>query len=242
MRGGSRKYNNGFFQGTQLIPKRLHYCWFGDDGQPPHFERYCASWHKCLPDFEIFRWDSTNVPLSNDYLRVAYAGKAWSRLSNLVRLEVLLQEGGVYLDVDVEVIKPFDDLLGFQCVVGLQTENAGRESINGAVIAAQADSVFLRDCRDTMLRCFRRWGVLPRLPAVMSAVLRRYGLRENRPQTVAEVTLLPKAAFYPYTWEETFSQACLTPDTYCIHHWAGSWIARRSLLTRVREKIAHTFL
>jgi mannosyltransferase OCH1-like enzyme len=225
-----------------LIPKRIHYCWFGDDAQPPEFERYYSSWRRLLSDFEIHRWDSTNVSLSNDYLRAAYARKAWSRLSNLVRLEVLLREGGVYLDVDVEVVKSFDSLLGLQCVVGFQTEHARRESINNAVIAAQAGSVFLRDCRDTTLRCFRQSGVLPRGPAVMSAVLRRYGLRKYGSQTIGEVTLLPREAFYPYGWDEHFSPGCVTPNTYCIHHWAGSWIARRSFATRVREKIAHMLL
>ena len=94
------------------IPKVIHYCWFGGNPLPEEYVKYIESWKKYLPDYEIKRWDESNFDFSTcDYAREAYEAKKWAFVSDYVRLKVVYDNGGLYFDTDVEVIKPIDDII-----------------------------------------------------------------------------------------------------------------------------------
>lgn len=104
-----------------MIPKIIHYCWFGR-GEMPQLAKECiASWHKYMPDWEYKLWNEDNFDVNcTAYSREAYEAKKYAFVSVYVRLWVLCNEGGLYLDTDVEVFKPFDDLLCHRTFAGFE--------------------------------------------------------------------------------------------------------------------------
>ena len=91
------------------IPKQISYCWFGHNPLPKKVEKCIESWKKHCPDYEIIRWDESNYDVTkNQYIREAYEAKKWAFVSDYARLDVIYQYGGIYLDMDVELIKDFE--------------------------------------------------------------------------------------------------------------------------------------
>ena len=104
-----------------MIPKKIHYCWFGGKDIPEEYKRYIESWKKFLPDYEIIRWDESNydvhcIPFSSE----AYNVGKFAYVSDNARLKILYEQGGVYFDTDVEVIKPLDDILARGAFMGFE--------------------------------------------------------------------------------------------------------------------------
>ena len=106
-----------------MIPKKIHYCWFGRNPLPPLALKCIASWKEYCPDYEIKEWNEDNFDLSiNAYVREAYEARKWAFITDYVRLYALVNEGGIYMDTDVEVLKPLDDLLCYDAVSGFESE------------------------------------------------------------------------------------------------------------------------
>ena len=104
-----------------MIPKVIHYCWFGRNPLPPLAKKCIESWKKYCPDYEIKEWNEDNFPMDyNDYVKEAYEAKKWAFITDVVRLFALVTEGGIYMDTDVEVIKPLDGLLQYEAVSGFE--------------------------------------------------------------------------------------------------------------------------
>lgn len=206
------------------IPKIIHYCWFGPKPLSALNERCIASWQAVMPDHDIRRWDESNVSLDNDYCRAAHAQGRWSRLSNHVRMQVLHAHGGWYFDTDVEVLKRFDDLADSEVVLGFQQEHDDVDWINNAVIGAVAGHAFLARGLQVLDATYARHQHFPRGPELFSQLLRGAGLSHYGRQQVRGITLLPYPCFYPYPWNGEFTPDCITAETYCIHHWEGTWV------------------
>ena len=104
-----------------MIPKVIHYCWFGRNPLPILAQKCIESWKKYCPDYEIKEWNEDNFPMDyNDYVKEAYEAKKWAFITDVVRLFALVTEGGIYMDTDVEVIKPLDGLLQYEAVSGFE--------------------------------------------------------------------------------------------------------------------------
>lgn len=103
-----------------MIPKIVHYIWFGGNPYSDKIQKCIDSWHKYLPEYEFMLWneDTFNIDESCDYVRQAYANKKWAFVSDYVRVWALNKYGGVYLDTDVEVRKSLDNFLGHNMVLG----------------------------------------------------------------------------------------------------------------------------
>lgn len=88
-----------------MIPKKIHYCWFGGNPLPEDVKRYIESWKKYCPDYELIRWDESNYDVhKNTYVELAYQNKKWAFLTDYARLDTIYEHGGIYLDADVELV------------------------------------------------------------------------------------------------------------------------------------------
>lgn len=206
-----------------MIPKKIHYCWFGPHPKNQQTQKCIASWQEIMPDFEIKEWNETNSPMNSLYIRSAYKKGLWSKVSNFIRLYAVYSEGGLYFDTDVEVLKHFGPLLDNDCFLGFQLEEKNSDWVNNAVIGAIPQHPFLIKCMNATLAHFLDKQSFCRSPEVTTYVLSEMGLQSYRVQTVGNVRLFPVEYFYPYPWWVEFNPDCITENTYAIHHWQLSW-------------------
>ncbi|MDE5608210.1 MAG: glycosyl transferase [Muribaculaceae bacterium] len=207
-----------------MIPKIIHYAWFGGKPLPADAQKYIDQWHKLLPDYEIRRWDETNFPLDyNRYTRQAAQMKAWAFVSDVCRLYALDKFGGIYLDTDIELIKTLDPMLGSSFI--------GEETTGPCcgVMAARAGETWVRkmlDYYDTH-HFIGPFGHPNRTPNPL--ILQTYVLPGLTPDEMPAI--YPKDVFYPDLLPK--GQAVVTPETVAIHHYAATWRGGRTLRTRI---------
>lgn len=212
-----------------MIPKVIHYCWFGR-GQMPKLALKCIeSWKKYCPDYEIKEWNEDNFDLDlYPYVREAYDARKFAFVTDVVRLYALYHEGGIYMDTDVEVIKPLDSLLAYDAVSGFESDT----QIPTGLMASRDGHPLFKELLDEYngIHFVRPNGTLDTTTNVIriSNTCRKYGLRlDNTLQTVRGFTLLPKDYLCPI--EHEGHKLHLTENTLCIHHFAGSWVTGKAL-------------
>lgn len=213
-----------------MIPKVIHYCWFGGNPLPERFVRCIDSWRRVMPDYEIRRWDESNYAIDKtcDYVREAYAAGYWAFVSDYARLDICTLYGGIYLDVDVEAVMPFDDLLDLEGFCGFEIgKRIVPDEVNlglalGLTPGAPMGAILRDDYHGRhFIKPDGTYDLTP-CPTIQTRVLLEHGLcLDNTRQTVNGLTVLPTEYFCPinqYTGERI-----LTPRTHSIHHYAGSW-------------------
>jgi|GEM_PF-197334 len=205
------------------IPKIIHYCWLSGSAYPEIVQRCIASWKHYLPDYEIRLWDSARSPLdANDYVRQAYAKKKYAFVSDYIRLYALYHEGGIYFDSDVEALRSFDDLLSEPAFIGF--ERCGR--VGPWLIASEPGNPVIRELLEEYEErsfCDREGKIDQTVNTIPTTKL----LIEKGLQPVDTIQHLPGITVYP---ERTFcpkdpwtDEVAITPDTYAIHHFTGTW-------------------
>src|SRR5690606_1397518 len=161
---------------AMTIPPVVLSCWFGGAPNPPEVPR-CLAWcRRAPPDAELAEWAGATIPTGGPYLEAALGRGLWSKASDLVRLQVLRDHGGIYLDTDVEVVRPFGRLLEEACVVGFQQRENTSDWVNNAVLLAAPGHPFLSACIDLTRDHFERTGEFLRSPQVTTTVLKDAGL------------------------------------------------------------------
>lgn len=122
-----------------MIPRTIHYCWFGDKEKPAEVLRMIANWQKHCPGYEIKEWNENNFDIRlNRYCEEAYATKKWAFVSDVARLWALVHEGGVYMDTDVELVRPLDRLLTNKAFLGFE----GTQWVGTNLIGAEPSHSF----------------------------------------------------------------------------------------------------
>lgn len=211
--------------GTLQIPKKIHYCWFGGKEIPDHLKRCMETWKKFCPDYEIIRWDESNYDYTkNQYMKEAYECGKWGFVPDYARLDIIYQEGGIYLDTDVELVASLDPLLhsNMFCGFGMNyTVNFG----NGfGAIAHHPMMLELRDVYDKY-RFIRPDGTLEMIscPYYQHPILQKKGflLTRNQFQQIDDCVLYPSEVLSPYGLYGL--QKHITDKTIAIHHGDGSW-------------------
>lgn len=227
-----------------MIPKVIHYCWFGKQKLPEEYKKYMESWKKFCPDFEIIEWNEDNFDvLSNVYCYEAYIEKKWAFVSDYARLKIIYENGGIYLDTDVELIKPLEPLMkGSKAWIGFQNEE---QVATGLGFAAEP----LNCCIEEMLKLYgdrhfkREDGSLDLTPCpVMNTVaLKRYGLKTGKKncdtvQHFQNIDVYPICTFNPMNSDTR--KLKITKNTYSIHHYTASWInPRRKRVQKIKKII-----
>lgn len=207
------------------IPRIIHYCWFGGNPLPELAQKCIESWKKYSPGYEIQRWDETNFDLDCcDYVREAYQEKKWAFVSDYARFKILYENGGVYFDTDVELIKSIDDIIENGTFMGLEESNEVSVA-TGLGLAANVGSSLLEEILDSYHHSHfeknENGSYETVVTRVTNIILKHGGIRPNEISEVAGITIYPPEYFCPlnfYTGKMT-----ITNNTRSIHHYTASW-------------------
>lgn len=219
-----------------MIPKIIHYCWFGR-GELPAQARMCLeSWKKYLPEYELKEWNEDVFDVSqNQYVREAYENRKFAFVTDYVRLFALYHEGGVYMDTDVEVLGSFDRFLNHHAFSGFETDG----NVPTGMMAAEKGSVWIKDLLDQYSgRKFvlddGSLDLTTNTTVITNYMLEKGLLLNNMYQDFPGLcTMYPSDFFCPKD-HRTGVIHC-TSNTVCIHHFAGSWI-KRSFFRDLRHR------
>lgn len=223
-----------------MIPKIIHYCWFGGKPLPKLAQKCIASWKKFLPNYEIKRWDESNFDLNAcAYVQEAYQAKKWAFVSDYARFAILYKYGGLYFDTDVEIIKPLDDLLARGGFMGLEQDGPKAIVAPGLGLAATHGLDLYREILDIyhMRHFLNSDGSLNTTTVVTytTEILRKHGLQDKPGiQQVAGITIYPKEYFCPKDY--VTGKLTVTPNTVAIHHYTASWFSKG---THLRMKLRY---
>lgn len=225
-----------------MIPRKIHYCWFGGNEMPELGRKCIESWKKYCPDYEIVLWNEDNYDLDAcPYVREAYEAKKWAFVSDYARFDILYKHGGVYFDTDVELLKPIDEIIEKGAFMGCEVdafEGKGLKVAPGLGIAAEAgDNIYRTILEGYHTRHFTLDDGSYDLLTVVdytTNILRQYGLKDcEGMQNIAGINIYPKEYFNPF--DTTTGKISTTPNTYSIHHYAASWTSTRN---KINTKIS----
>ena len=221
-----------------MIPKIIHFCWFGKGEMSVLHRRCLDSWKRYCPDFEIKLWSEKNSDLDNDYCRAAIARKKWAFVSDWVRFDVVYRHGGIYLDTDMELIRPLDELLvGDRSI--LARESA--VSVNPAFIASPAGNALLAAARDLYLHDLAPRKLFTSSPLVTVRALEQVD--------VVHWEVLNNKSFFPFNPYDhdnplnarQFMYSDLAESTFGIHHYGlhVSWADRglKLVMNKIQERL-----
>lgn len=224
------------------IPKTIHYCWFGGNPLPELAHRCIASWKKYCPDYEIKEWNESNFDLNCcDYVREAYEAKKWAFVSDVARLYALVNYGGVYMDTDVELLHPIDNLLQYEAVSGFESKS---RIPTGLMACREGQGLFTELLHNYDNAHFiKEDGTYDTTTNVVriTEVCVKYGLRlDNTMQTVNGFTLLPQEYLCPKSFETGKFE--ISDNTLAIHHFNGSWMPKEEIYRRkISQKLYAAF-
>lgn len=216
-----------------MIPKVIHYCWFGRNPKPELMQRCIASWQKYCPDYEIVEWNEDNFDISqNEYAREAYEEKKWAFVTDYARLWIVFNHGGIYLDTDVEILRPLDTLLdapaffGFEDGVNIATGlgfGAEKENMLVGAMLADYDNIHFR--MDD--------GSLDKLPCPIrnTNAIKAYLPEKIDPTSILhikEAQIYPPEYFCPLSADGTTMMK--TKNTYSIHWFSATWLSEDEMV------------
>ena len=202
-----------------MIPKRIIYCWFGSKEKPEGVQKCIDSWHKYMPDWEFLEINENNVDVNMfEYSKTAYENRAWGFVGDPIRLWALYKYGGIYLDTDVEVYKPFDELLNNKFFVGFEQPHY----FGNATIGAEPNNHIVKEILNEYESGKEKWEPKQNWweyrtgPMILTDVLEKYVNRDSMEfQKTNDITIYPKECFVNHN--------NLDNEVYCKHYMFGSW-------------------
>lgn len=229
-----------------MIPKKIHYCWFGRNPLPESALKCIASWRKYLPDYEIIEWNEDNFDVDSiPYTAQAYQAKKYAFVSDYARFKILYEHGGIYFDTDVEVIKPIDDIIAKGPFMGFEI-NPCAERPNGAVnpglgLGVGAGHDLYKEIIDAygQFQFMNTNGELNQTTVVIytSNILIKKGLTAKKGiQQVDGIFLYPKEYFNPL--DDNTGRLVITENTHSIHWYSKTWLNVSPLRMRF-SRFAH---
>lgn len=206
-----------------MIPKIIHYCWFSSEFSE-EAKRCIATWHKYMPDYEFKHWNADNFDVNSiPYVKEALAAKKYAFAADYVRLYALNTEGGIYLDCDIEVFKPFDDILLYKAFAGF--EGNKHTPVMGAMMASEAGGIWVKEQMDEYdgLHFIKPDGTLDMMTNTdrITERMKKDGFIANgKEQDYKDLHVFPTDYFCP---RQTTGEYFKTGNTYCDHLGACGW-------------------
>jgi mannosyltransferase OCH1-like enzyme len=194
------------------IPKIIHYCWFGNNPKSELIQRCIESWKEKCPDFVIKEWTEENFKIDAfPFTKRMYEEKRWAFVADYARLEILLNEGGFYLDTDMLLCKSLLPLTAHECVLG--EESVG--TISAGMIAATPHHPYIQKCKEFYDAHTEELITIPR---ALTQVFKEFSEQHT-------LSVLPPRAFYPFDAEHIhhYKGQDLGSEVYGVHLWNYSW-------------------
>lgn len=218
-----------------MIPNIIHYCWFGGNKKPALFEKCYKSWEKFCPGYQIIEWNEENFDRnSNPFVQTAYESQAWAFVSDYARLKIVYENGGIYLDTDVELLKNLDFLRENGCFIGVQqarhlcTTGLGFGAVKSNSVVKQ----MLEQYEDLIFDETVKEGIV--CPYLNNRVMEKmgYSYSENV-ERIGDTLVLPPRYLDPVAPGNT-QKDLLCEESISIHHYMASWTPFRE---RVKRKL-----
>lgn len=225
-----------------MIPKRIHYCWFGKGEKPKLVEKCISSWKKYCPDYEIIEWNEDNFDVNSAplYVSQAYASKKWAFVTDYVRLWAMVKCGGIYMDTDVEVVRSLDFILEHDAVSGFESETKIPTGLMACREGFPLFEEFLRYYDDAVF--INEDGTLDMTTnvAIITNICLKYGFVPNgKYQEIEGFAIYPRDVFCPL--DDATGIMYDSPHTATIHWFNKSWLPEnirfRSKITKVIHRI-----
>jgi mannosyltransferase OCH1-like enzyme len=218
------------------IPKVVHYCWFGGKPLNKQAKACIRSWKKYLPDYTFKLWNEKNFNVySQPFVADAYKAKKWAYITDYLRLYALYHFGGVYMDTDVEVVKPLDRFLVHSAFSGFEDP----EHIPTGMMAAEKGNLWIKQLldyyRDKRLKFKGKNSVLRTNTLIITELSRKFGFRPGNKYQVLkyDVHIYPKKYFCPLEYDKRHLPPPISANTYTIHYYAGSWVPQPAISEKI---------
>ncbi len=221
-----------------MIPKVIHYVWLGGNKMPKIIKKCIKSWQKNCPDYEIKRWDESNLDLNKyQFAKDAYNAKKWAFASDVFRFDILFNEGGIYLDTDVEVLKKnaFDKFLGHEFFTGFEHD----EFVNpGLVMGMEAGSKIAKDILKMYKNAVFDANNLEKLTVCIKTtdyLKEMFGLKTDGSTQIFEnnrVAIYSPEYFCPKHIRDR-EKDCFSDNSQTVHHYAASWVKKHPIHKRI---------
>ena len=231
-----------------MIPKKIHYCWFGRNPLPESAQKCIASWRKFFPDYEIIEWNEDNFDINAiPYTAQAYEAKKFAFVSDYARFKILYEHGGLYFDTDVEVIRPMEDIIAQGPFMGNEIDPKDGQTGDvapGLGLGAYAGMLFYKQILDEYGKLtFRNEdGSLNQKTIVKytSELLLEYGLSaQSGIQNIAGLSIYPSEYFNPL--DDATGRLRITPNTRSIHWFTKTWLNVSPWRTRISRFVHRIF-
>ena len=207
-----------------MIPRKIHYCWFGRGPMPDLVNKCIESWHNCMPDWEFVLWNEDNFDVSSyRYAQEAYEAKKYAFVSDVARLQALATYGGVYLDTDVMVFKSLEPLLSYSAFAGF--EGSKHLPIGTCIIGSEKNGVWVQEqLQDYVDRVFIKddgsFDTITNVTFINQKMKENGFIGDGKEQDYKDLHIFPVDYFCP---RHTTGEYIRTENTYCDHLGIGSW-------------------
>ncbi|MGN0572523.1 MAG: glycosyltransferase family 32 protein [Acutalibacteraceae bacterium] len=220
-----------------MIPKVIHYCWFGGKEKPKSVQKCIASWKKNMPDYKIIEWNEDNFDMDiHPYTRFCFDNKKWAFLSDFARLWVVNNNGGLYFDTDVEALKSFDELLVNDAFFGFENKDYIASGLGFGAVAHHITVEAMLKEYDYFCSGKEEPNFIG-CPTLNTKALIPLGLKLNgEKQIVENALILPADYLNPF--EDSTGRVRKTENTYSIHWYSKSALKKKDIL---RSKITRPF-
>lgn len=224
-----------------MIPRIIHYCWFGKNELPDITKKCIESWKKHCPDYEIIEWNEDNFNVSSiKYTAQAYAEQKYAFVADYARFKILYEYGGIYLDTDVEIVKSIDNLLNHIVFLGREE----KDRVNpGLIIGAEKNNDFIAEMIELYqnLRFRKENEKLKTIVDHTSDMLLLKGwVPDNKIQEIERICIYPVECFCPKSYNTGVVK--ISEKTYSIHHFDSSWFTNKEKNRLRLQQIFNKFL
>lgn len=213
-----------------MIPKVIHYCWFGDNPKPDDVKTYIESWHKFCPDYKIKEWNESNFNFNeNAYCKEAYEAKKWAFVTDYVRLKALYEEGGIYMDTDVEVVKSLDSLRIYDAFSGYESMNYIPTGTMGSCRHNEWIGILLKNYEKRhFIRPDGSFDMTTNVIVITDLTVKKYNLELQGEKIIFGKNMAILPFDYLCAKSQKDGNIYRTECTYTIHHFKGSWLTEEN--------------